>query len=96
LDIKEPVMHLFFDIQHRGELFLDEEGEEFSCMGGACDHLARVLCAFVESGGELDDIRDMVINITDRGKLRLVCRSPTSCRNRSGGLPNPFKFGNLT
>ncbi len=65
-------MHLFFDIQHRGELFLDEEGEEFSSMGGACDHLARVLCAFVQSGGELDDIRDMVINITDRGKLRLV------------------------
>jgi hypothetical protein len=72
LDIKEPVMHLFFDIQHRGELFLDEEGEEFPSLGNACDHLARVLCAFVESGGEFDDIRDMVVNITDRGKLRLV------------------------
>lgn len=60
-------MRLFFDIKHRGELFLDEEGEEFSSLGGACDHLARVLCTFVEY-----DIRDMVINITDRGKLRLV------------------------
>ncbi len=65
-------MHLFFDIQHRGELFLDEEGEEFPSLGNACDHLARVLCAFVESGGEFDDLRDMVVNITDRGKLRLV------------------------
>ena len=65
-------MHLFFDIQHRGELFLDDEGEEFSSLGNACDHLARVLCTFVESGGELDDIRDLVVDITDRGKLRLV------------------------
>jgi hypothetical protein len=65
-------MRLFFDIQNRGELFLDQEGEEFSSLGGACDHLAGVLCAFVQSGGELDDIRDMAIIITDRGKLRLV------------------------
>ena len=65
-------MHLFFDIHHRGEVFLDDEGEQFSSLGAACDHLARVLCEFVHSGGEFENIRDMVVNITDRGKLRLV------------------------
>ena len=64
-------MHLFFEIEHRGEI-LGDEGEEFSSLGGACDHLARVLCTFVESGGEFDDIRDFVVDITDRSKLRLV------------------------
>jgi hypothetical protein len=65
-------MQLFFDIQHRGELFLDEEGEQFVSLGAACDHLADVLCDFLHSGGGIDDIRDMVIDITDRGKVRLI------------------------
>ena len=62
-------MHLFFDIHHRGEVFLDDEGEQFSSLGAACDHLAQVLCEFVHSGGEFENIRDMVVNVTDRGKL---------------------------
>ena len=65
-------MHLFFDIHHRGEVFLDDEGEQFSTLGAACDHLAQMLREFVRSGGEFENIRDMVVNITDRGKLRLV------------------------
>jgi hypothetical protein len=65
-------MHLFFDIQHRGDLFLDDEGARFKSLDAACDHLARVLCEFVHTGGELDDIRDMVVDITDRGKVRLI------------------------
>jgi hypothetical protein len=65
-------MHLFFDIQHRGELFLDDEGEQFRSLGSACDHLAHVLCAYAHSGGDLDDIRGMVVNINDRGKTHLV------------------------
>ena len=59
-----------FDIDHRGEVFLDDEGEQFSSLGAGCDHLARVLCEFVHSGGEFEN--NMVVNITDRGKLRLV------------------------
>jgi hypothetical protein len=31
-----------------------------------------VLWEFVYTGGELDDIRDMVVDITDRGKTRLI------------------------
>lgn len=65
-------MQLFFDIQHRGELFLDEDGEQFVSVGAACDHLADVLYEFLHSGGDIDDIRDMVIDITDRGKVRLI------------------------
>ena len=65
-------MHLFFDIQHRGDLYLDDEGEHFKSLDAACGHLARVLCEFVHTGGELDDIRDMVVDITDRGKMRLI------------------------
>lgn len=57
-------MQLFFDIQHRGELFLDEEGEQFVSVGAACHHLADVLCEFLHSGGEIDAIRDMVIDWT--------------------------------
>ena len=65
-------MHLYFDIQHRGDLFLDDEGEEFLSIGAACDHLAQVLCAFTHSGGDIADVRDMVVAITDRGKIHLV------------------------
>jgi hypothetical protein len=65
-------MHLFFDIQYREDLYLDDEGEHFNSLDAACGHLARVLCAFVHTGGELDDIRDMVVDITDRGKVRLI------------------------
>ena len=65
-------MHLFFDIQHRGELFLDEEGEQFTSLGAACDHLADVLCEFLQSGAEVDDLADMIIDITDRGRVRLI------------------------
>ena len=65
-------MHLFFDIEHRGELFLDEEGEQFISLGAACDHLAGVLCEFLRSGGDADAIREMVVDITDRGQIRLV------------------------
>jgi hypothetical protein len=65
-------MHLFFDIEYRGDLYLDDEGEQFNSLDAACGHLARVLCAFVHTGGELADIRDMVVDITDRGKVRLM------------------------
>jgi hypothetical protein len=34
-------MHLYFDIQHRGDFFLDDEGKEFGSIGAACDHLAQ-------------------------------------------------------
>jgi hypothetical protein len=65
-------MHLFFDIQHRGDLYLDDEGEHFTSLDAACGHLALVLCEFVHTGGEFGDIRDMVVDITDRGKTRLI------------------------
>ena len=65
-------MNLFFDIQHRGDLYLDDEGEHFKSLDAACGHLARVLCEFVDTGGELDDIRDMVVDNTDRVKVRLI------------------------
>jgi hypothetical protein len=65
-------MHLYFDIQHRGDFFLDDEGKEFGSIGAACDHLAQVLCAFVHSGGDVADIQEMVVDITDRGKIHLV------------------------
>ena len=65
-------MHLFFDIQYGGDLYLDDEGEHFQSLDAACGHLARVLCTFLATGGELKDIRDMVVDITDRGKLRLI------------------------
>jgi hypothetical protein len=65
-------VRLFFDIQHRGDFFLDDEGEEFRSIGAACDHLAQVLCAFMHSGGDVAEIRDMVVDITDRGKIHLV------------------------
>jgi hypothetical protein len=50
---RSNVMHLFFDIQHRGDLYLDDESEHFKSLDAACGHLARELCAFVDSGGEL-------------------------------------------
>ena len=65
-------MHVFFDIQYRGDLYLDDEGEHFQSLDAACGHLARVLCTFVHTGGELDDIRDLVVDITDRGTMRLI------------------------
>jgi hypothetical protein len=65
-------MRLFFDIQHRGDFFLDDEGEEFRSIGAACDHLAQALGVFMHSGGEIDDIRDMTVDITDRGRVRLI------------------------
>lgn len=65
-------MHLFFDFQHRGELFLDDEGGQFVSLGAACDHLVDVLCEFMHSGGEIGDVSDTIIDITDRGKVRLI------------------------
>ena len=65
-------MHIYFDIQHRGDFFLDDEGEEFRSIGAACDHLAQVLCAFLHSDGDPGDIRDMVVAMTDRGNIHLV------------------------
>ena len=44
-------MHLFFDIQYGGDLYLDDEGEHFQSLDAACGHLARVLCEFVHTGG---------------------------------------------
>jgi hypothetical protein len=64
-------MQVFFDIMHRNELFLDEEASEFASIKAACDFLADTLSDFVEAGGDLDDIRDMVIDITDRRDVRL-------------------------
>jgi len=65
-------MHVFFDIVHKNELHLDVEAHEFGSIKAACDHLADTLSDFVESGGDLNDIRDMVIDITDRRGISLA------------------------
>jgi|RhiMethySRZTD1v2_1073278.scaffolds.fasta_scaffold2771949_1 hypothetical protein len=64
-------MQVFFDIVHKNELHLDVEAHEFGSIKAACDHLADTLSDFVEAGGDLNDIRDMVIDITDRRGISL-------------------------
>ena len=65
-------MQVFFDIQHKGELFLDDEGDKFASVDAACDYLVHTVCEFIQAGGEVDDIQDMVIDITDRGSVCLT------------------------
>ena len=52
-------MQVFFDIQHKGELFLDQEGHKFASVDAACDYLVLTVCGFIQAGGEVDDIRDI-------------------------------------
>ncbi|MFM9849122.1 MAG: DUF6894 family protein [Hyphomicrobiaceae bacterium] len=67
-------MHLFFDIFHKGELFLDETGAEFASLDHAHDYLIHTLREFRRLGGHPSDFvgYDATIDITDRAHVRRV------------------------
>ena len=59
----EYVMQVFFDIQHKGELFLDDEGQKFASVDAACDYLVHTVREYIQAGGVVEYIQDMVIDL---------------------------------
>jgi hypothetical protein len=72
-ELEEPVKKIVED-KLRDPFIATKKGEkeaEGAQKGGrAVSQTKDVLCNFLHSGGEIDDIRDMVIDITDRRKVR--------------------------
>ena len=69
-------MLLFFDILHKGELYLDDEGIEFTSFEQAHDYLANTVREFLRIGGDpyAFDGSQTVVDITDRMHRRRTLR----------------------
>jgi hypothetical protein len=67
-------MLVFFDIQHDGELHLDEEGMKFISLDDAHAYLLQTLREFTLIGGDPSSFTrtDTVVDITDRGQARRI------------------------
>ena len=69
-------MHLFFDIFHNGEFFLDAHGRHFASVDHARNHLIDTMREYIRLGGHPSDIDgdQAAIDITDRGQVRRIVR----------------------
>ena len=67
-------MLLFFDIFHRDELHLDDEGKEFATLDDAHAHLIDTMREFMQMSQDAEGFvrPDTVIDITDRQHVRRI------------------------
>ena len=79
---------LFFDILYKGELYLDDEGIEFTSFEQAHDYLANTVREFLRLGGDpyAFDGSQTVVDITDRMHRRRTLRMADVMSELAGPL----------